>query len=328
MTISMVWIGGLTRLTNSGLSMTTWSISGGMPPLTEASWLEEFSRYQQFPEYKEINQGMSLSAFKSIFWFEYIHRMLGRTIGMVFLLPFLFFLARKAIDRRLGFKLTGLFVLGGMQGLIGWWRVKSGLVDRPDVSQYRLTTHLGMAFLLYCALVWSALSQFKVGMSRKPTEETKTLARLMALLAGLTGITVLSGGLVAGINAGSLFNTFPLIAGQLIPDGLLYFEPWYSNFGEHHLTVQFTHRTLALTTFSVVIGMFLWSQRVPITLRARHAMKGLLAMAIVQVSLGITALLTIVWTPVASAHQLGALGLLTMAIWANHELWRPQSHSE
>ena len=326
MTFGMVVLGGLTRLTHSGLSMTDWSLTGSMPPLTADAWLAEFERYQAFPEYQKVNQGMSLAAFKSIFWFEYSHRMLGRTIGTAFLLPFLFFLARRAIPRALAPKLLLLFVLGGMQGLIGWWMVRSGLVDRPDVSHYRLTTHLGSAFVLYAALLWVALSQLREVGGRVPRD--RPLARLMAGVTAAVFLTVLSGGLVAGLNAGFSYNTFPLMGGQVVPPGYLALQPWWSNLTENPVSVQFHHRVLAMATFAVVVGTWLWSRRRPMAADSRRAMAALMGAALLQVALGITTLLTVVWLPVASLHQAGALLLLSASIWAAHTLWRPVRASE
>lgn len=326
MTFAMVVLGGLTRLTHSGLSMTDWSLTGSMPPLTEAGWQAEFARYQAFPEYQKINQGMDLSAFKSIFWFEYSHRMLGRTIGTAFLLPFLYFLGRRAIPRALAPKLLVLFVLGGMQGLIGWWMVRSGLVDRPDVSHYRLTTHLGSAFVLYAALLWATLSQLRDVGSRMPLD--RPLARLMAGVTTVVFVTVLSGGLVAGLNAGFYYNTFPLMGGQVVPPGYLSLEPWWSNLTENPASVQFHHRVLAMATFALVVGSWLWSRRRSLAPDSRRAMGVLLGVALLQVALGITTLLTVVWLPVASLHQAGALLLLSASIWAAHTLWRPARASE
>jgi cytochrome c oxidase assembly protein subunit 15 len=321
MTFSMVVLGGLTRLTESGLSMTDWSFTGELPPLSDAAWQEEFARYQAFPEYRQVNHGMSLAQFKSIYWFEYSHRMLGRTIGTAFLLPFLYFLLRRAIPRSLAPRLLVLFVLGGMQGLIGWWMVRSGLVDRPDVSHYRLTVHLGSAFVLYVALLWVALSQLRDVASHAPRDPR--LARLLVVVCGMVFLTVLSGGLVAGLNAGFAFNTFPLMGGRIVPPGYLMLEPWWSNLTENPAAVQFHHRVLALSTFTAVVAVWGFARGRALPADSRRAMSALLLAAVAQVALGITTLLTTVWLPVASLHQAGALLLLSAAVWASHTLWRP-----
>ncbi len=327
LTVFMVALGGMTRLTHSGLSMTDWTFTGSLPPIGQEAWQAEFERYQQFPEYQKVNQGMDLDGFKSIFWYEYSHRMLGRTIGNVFLLGALFFGWRKAIDRTLAKKLAGLFVLLCTQGLIGWWMVRSGLVDRPDVSHYRLTVHLGAAFAFYAALLWVALGQFRgPAIGRKPLSPRLHLARAAAVVGVLVFLTSLAGGLVAGSNAGFIYNTFPLMDGQLVPDGLLHRDPWYMNFLEHPKTIQFQHRVLAITTFFAVMALAVRGIADGVRSGARTALKAAAAVAVVQVGLGITTLLTVVWVPAASLHQLGALALLSAMVWVNHTLWRPRGH--
>ena len=322
MVFFMIIVGGLTRLTHSGLSMVEWRpLMGVLPPIGQAEWQDVFQKYQSSPEYQKINMGMSLEDFKQIFWFEYGHRILGRLIGLVFALPFAFFLIKRAISRSLLPKLILLFILGGAQGVIGWWMVKSGLVDRPDVSHYRLTTHLGMAFLLYVALLWTGLSQIRTNIQRNTNKSGLAALFLMVLIYG----TVLSGGLVAGLDAGHQFNTFPLMNGQLIPDGLLVQEPWYINLTENIMTVQFNHRVLAISTACITIAFYFWLGRQNLQYRsqrlARHA---LLLAVLLQVTLGITTLLSFVWVPVAAAHQSGATILLTMATWLSHELFYVQ----
>jgi len=321
LTVCMVALGGLTRLTHSGLSMTHWTITGSLPPLSTEAWQAEFARYQAFPEYQKLNQGMSLSEFKRIFWFEYSHRMLGRTIGNLFLLPALFFAWRKALSRRMMVKLAGLFVLLVSQGLIGWWMVKSGLVDRPDVSHYRLTVHLGAAFLFYSTLLWVALGQFRETAGRLAWSASDAWQRGAVVLGGWVFLTALSGAMVAGSDSGFVYNTFPLMDGALVPEGLLHRDPWYINFVEHPKTIQFQHRVLALTSFAgVLVLAYAGRSRSAEVVRA---LRGASAMALVQVALGITTLLTLVWVPAASLHQLGALGLLSTLVWLNHTIWRP-----
>lgn len=318
----MIAVGGLTRLTQSGLSMTEWKpIMGTLPPLSEADWQEMFDKYQQSPEYKKVNQGMSMDDFRSIFWFEYGHRVLGRFIGLIFAVPFVYFLIRRAVKKSLIPRLFMLFVLGGAQGVIGWWMVKSGLVDRPDVSHYRLTTHLGMAFMLYIALLWTGLEQLR----EKVASSLRSLALPATVILGMVYVTVLSGGLVAGLDAGQQYNTFPLMGGKMIPDGLFVQSPWYNNLTENVLTVQFNHRVLAISTATVVMCFwyFLGTKELPASAqKARHAM---LAAVIFQVVLGISTLLSFVWVPLASAHQMGAVILLSTMVWLCHELWRPKA---
>jgi len=320
----MIAVGGLTRLTQSGLSMTEWKpIMGTLPPLSDADWQEMFDKYQQSPEYKKINTGMSMDDFRSIFWFEYGHRVLGRFIGLIFAIPFLYFLVIRAVQKALVPRLILLFILGGAQGVIGWWMVKSGLVDRPDVSHYRLTVHLGMAFILYIALLWTGLEQLR----REVSSSFRNLAITSTVILCMVYVTVLSGGLVAGLDAGQQYNTFPLMGGKIIPDGLFIQSPWYNNLTENVLTVQFNHRVLAISTATVV--MFFWyflgTKELPESAqRARHSM---LAAVVFQVVLGISTLLSFVWVPLASAHQMGAVVLLSTMVWLSHELWRPKENS-
>jgi cytochrome c oxidase assembly protein subunit 15 len=322
MTAAMVVLGGLTRLTQSGLSMTDWSLAGGLPPLTEAAWQAEFARYQQFPEYQLINHGMTLVEFQLIYAYEYSHRMLGRTIGAIYLLPMLYFVARRAVPWSLAPKLVGLLGLLLAQGLIGWWMVQSGLVDRPDVSHLRLTTHLGMAFAFFGALWWVALSLGRADVvALQPG--TIGLKRLLGVLAAMVYGTVLLGGLVAGSDAGLSYNTFPLMGGRIVPPGYLAMSPWWHNMLENIASIQFNHRLLALTTLAVVVGAWAWSRRLPLAVDGRRALGVLLAAAVLQVVLGITTLLTVVWLPAASLHQTGALVLLAVVLWAVHVVARP-----
>lgn len=321
----MIAVGGLTRLTQSGLSMTEWKpIMGTLPPINEADWQEMFEKYQQSPEYQKVNQGMSMEDFRGIFWFEYGHRVLGRFIGLIFAVPFVFFLVTRSVRASLIPRLSLLFCLGGAQGVIGWWMVKSGLVDRPDVSHYRLTVHLGMAFMLYVALLWTGLEQLRV----KTNAAIRSMAVPATAILGMVYLTVLSGGLVAGLDAGQQYNTFPLMGGKVIPDGLWIQAPWYNNLTENSLTVQFNHRVLAITTAIVVMGFWyvLGTKELPKTAqKARHAM---LLAVVLQVTLGISTLLSFVWVPLASAHQMGAVVLLSTVVWLAHELWRPKSEEE
>ena len=324
MVFFMIIVGGLTRLTHSGLSMVEWRpLMGVLPPLSTEAWQEVFLKYQASPEYQKINMGMSLSDFKRIFWFEYGHRVLGRLIGLVFALPFMFFLYKRAIDKTLFPKLIVLFFLGGLQGVIGWWMVKSGLVDNPDVSHYRLTVHLGMAFLLYIALIWTGLSQLR---PRAHTISNR-YSRSALFLMGMIYVTVLSGGLVAGYDAGYQYNTFPLMDGHLVPSGLFVQEPWYINLTENAKTVQFNHRMLAMTTAGICIAFWVSLRRYCVTsvqIWARHA---LLMAVLLQVTLGIVTLLSRVWVPVAASHQSGATLLLTVVTWLAYELTRAHTHA-
>lgn len=306
----MVVIGGLTRLTNSGLSMVEWRpITGWLPPLSEAAWLAEFEKYKQFPEYQKINLGMDLDGFKEIYWFEYIHRLLGRLIGLAFALPLLWFWLRRRIPQGMHLHLLLMLALGGAQGAVGWFMVASGLVDHPDVSHYRLTLHLGLAFAIFAYLVWGALS-----MARGAAMQSPAGGGLVIGFVALVYLQILSGGLVAGMNAGLAHNTWPLMEGKFIPDGLGVMTPLWHNIFENALTVQFQHRMLAYAVllFAVLIW-FRYAGRV-----ANGARHMLLGMVLVQVGLGIATLLLHVPVLLGALHQLGALLVLMGAIMLWH----------
>jgi cytochrome c oxidase assembly protein subunit 15 len=320
---AMVVVGGVTRLTDSGLSIVEWQpLVGTVPPLGQNDWDELFEKYHQTPQYKKVNLGMSLEEFKAIFWWEYFHRLLGRVIGLAFFIPFLCFLAKKAIDRPLGLKLSGIFLLGALQGGMGWYMVKSGLVDNPHVSQYRLTAHLGLAFAIYAAMLWVALDLLNPGRGAPANSRIRGLLNFSTTLSALIFIMVLSGGFVAGIRAGLAYNTFPLMDGHFIPPELFMLEPWYRNFFDNMTTVQFDHRLIAWMLAILVPIFWFKSRTVPLSSPARLACSMLLIMLAVQITLGISTLLLVVPLPLAAAHQAGALLLLTAALWVNHELRR------
>jgi cytochrome c oxidase assembly protein subunit 15 len=324
MVFSMVILGGVTRLTGSGLSMVEWDpIFGIVPPLDEQTWNETFDLYKQSPEYQKINIGMDLEGFKYIYWFEYTHRVLGRTIGMVFLLPFLFFLAKGWINRPLVPKLVMMFVLGGLQGLLGWYMVKSGLVDNPHVSQYRLTAHLGLAVIIYAFMLRVALDLWYG--TNPPGETRPVLRRLTALLGTLVFITILSGGFVAGLKAGFAYNTFPLMDGHWVPQAMFMQQPLWRNFFENIATVQFDHRLLATLVFASVSILWLATLRQPVSRQVRSGLHAMLATAVLQVGLGISTLLLHVPVTLASMHQGGALLLLTTVMYLNHRVARSGS---
>lgn len=316
---AMVVLGGVTRLTHSGLSIVEWQpIVGTLPPLTENQWQEAFAKYQQTPEYQIVNRGMDLNGFKGIFWLEYFHRLLGRLIGVVFLLPFLYFLLRKQIDRVLFPKLLILFALGAAQGVLGWLMVKSGLVDIPRVSPYRLTAHLGLAVVIYAATLWVAL-----GLLRAQPQADRSVTTLRRIGLGVTSLIflmILSGGFVAGTRAGFAFNDWPLMHGRFIPEGLWALEPGWLNAFENLATVQFNHRLLAYL-LCLIVPLYWWlARRYPLTSGTRGLFHLLLAMLAVQVVLGIATLLQHVPIALAAAHQAGAMLVFTVAILINHRL--------
>ncbi len=318
---AIVVVGGVTRLTDSGLSIVEWKpIVGTIPPLSESDWEEVFEKYHKTPQYKKINQGMSPDEFKTIFWWEYFHRLLGRVIGLVFFVPFLYFIVRKKIDLPLGLKLAGIFFLGGLQGLMGWYMVKSGLVDNPQVSQYRLTAHLGLAFIIYGAMFHVALKLLLPVYTSHTDDKLRSLYRFSQVLIGLIFLMVLSGGFVAGIRAGQAYNTFPLMNGHFIPPEIFMIEPWYKNFFDNIATVQFDHRLIAWV-LAILIPVFWYKSRQLALSKSTHlACNLLLLMLIVQISLGIATLLMVVPLPLAASHQAGALLLFTASIWVNHKL--------
>ena len=312
MVFAMVVLGGLTRLTQSGLSMVEWRpVTGWLPPLSHDAWEQAFRAYQAYPEYQKVNAGMTLDDFRGIFWLEYVHRLWGRLIGVAFALPFLVFLVRGWIDRGLGLRLAGLFLVGTLQGLVGWLMVKSGMVDRPDVSQYRLVAHLGLALVIYGAILWTALHL----LAPRPARAPRGAQLGAAAVAGLVFVTILSGGFVAGLDAGYIYNTFPLMDGALVPSGLFASDPpWRAAF-EDILTVQFLHRVLALTTVLAVLAFRLSLRGADPAPQARRAANVLTVWVFVQASLGVATLLTVVAIPLAALHQADAVVLWSLAVW-------------
>jgi cytochrome c oxidase assembly protein subunit 15 len=313
---AMVVVGGITRLTHSGLSIAEWQpLVGTIPPLAEADWQAVFERYQQTPEYRLVNEGMSLPEFKGIFWWEYFHRLLGRTIGFVFLAPLLWFWWRRRIDGRLGGKLASVFVLGGLQGAMGWYMVASGLVDEPRVSHLRLTAHLGIAFLILGAMLWIA---YDLLFPRRIAAAGP--ARLATAVAGLVFLQVLAGGLVAGIRAGKAYNTFPLMNGHLVPPETFMLDPWWLNFFNNMATVQLDHRLVAWALLALVPWLWLRVRRAGAPYRARRGADLLLGLVALQFGLGVATLLAVVPVGLAAAHQAVATLVFAAALFTAHGL--------
>ncbi len=316
----MVVIGGLTRLTHSGLSIVEWRpITGILPPLSASDWEILFKKYQQYPEFRLKNPAMDLNGFKSIFWLEFIHRLWGRFIGVIFLVPLLFFALKKKLDRRRLKQLAMIFMLGGLQGFLGWFMVKSGLSERADVSHYRLAAHLGLACLLYGWIFWMALeSLFPTPhpLSKSVTRHRHLLSALIAFLA----VTILSGSFVAGSDAGFIYNTFPLMGNTLLPKDLFVLTPLADNFLNNVVTIQFTHRILTAMLLIAVAGFWGWIVRQSLPIRTRVAAHLLLAAVILQVILGVSTLLMMVPVTLAATHQAGALLVLSTMLWVRHEL--------
>ncbi|XP_041767364.1 cytochrome c oxidase assembly protein COX15 homolog [Anopheles merus] len=324
-----VILGGVTRLTESGLSMVTWKLLGEQMPRTDAEWQQEFDRYQQFPEFKLKNQDITMQEFKLIWYMEYGHRMWGRAIGAFYSIPALYFWTKGYFNKAMKIRVLAFGALIGAQGLMGWYMVKSGLEDRfheesdvPRVSQYRLASHLGFAFVLYSLFLWSALdkllpAQKLVGQIPAATFRFKGLAHATKAAVFLTA---LSGAFVAGLDAGLIYNSFPKMADRWIPSDILALSPALRNFTENPTTVQFDHRVLGTATLTLITGMFLLSRRRLLPPRAYKAATAVAAMGWMQVALGITTLLTYVPVPLAASHQSGSLVLLSLAIWLTHEL--------
>ncbi len=315
---AMVVVGGVTRLTGSGLSMVRWHpVSGVLPPSGEEAWQREFDAYRASPEYRLVNRGMSLAQFKRIFRMEYAHRMLGRGVGIAFLVPFLVFLAMRAIPRAMIPRLAGVFVLGGVQGVLGWYMVRSGLIDEPRVSPYRLAAHLSLAVLIYIYLFALGLRMLDAGAPQRP--DTACLARRATLAAGVAVfLALVMGAFVAGLKAGHVYPTFPKMGGFWVPPGMFETSPWWRSFFENPVTAQFTHRLLALASCLVVVAAWGASLRPGISRRARLWADASLVAVIAQIVLGVSTVLLHVPIPLAAGHQAGAIVLLTCLVGLHH----------
>lgn len=327
MVLFMVFLGGVTRLTHSGLSITEWKLfTGWIPPMNETDWVALFAKYQQSPEFHKMNPDMDVQGFKGIFWLEFIHRVWGRLLGFAFFLPFAAFMMRGWVrmSDALFWKLTGLLVLGAMQGVMGWYMVMSGLVDRPDVSQYRLTAHFALALVIIWALLWVGMSLLQKDPYDRNHQDAGGLGDASKGLFALVFVTALSGGFVAGTDAGFAYNTFPLMDDGLIPGGLFDYDPWFMAAFEDITTVQFNHRLLAETTFVLVMLFWFKSRGRHLHPRSRHAINALAVMAWVQVLLGVSTLVLVIPVSLASLHQIGAVVLMSAALWCAHELRAPQ----
>ncbi len=310
----MILLGGVTRLTDSGLSMVDWKpIKGIIPPITQADWQAMFAKYQQFPEYQKTNFTMTLEEFKPIFMYEYLHRMLGRFIGIIFVLPFLFFYFTKRIAHGLTPRLVAMLLLGGSQGLLGWYMVKSGLVDNPHVSQYRLTAHLGLAVFIYGFIVWTVLDLLAPKLSHP-----KHLKRFSYTLSSLIFLMILSGGLVAGTRAGIPYPTWPLMGDSFIPPGLYSLTPFWLSAFEDMLTIQFNHRMFAYLIVVLVVTFAYKALKSDLNGPLKIAIYCFLILLVAQVTLGISTLIFYIPVPVAAAHQVCAVALLTASLFVSH----------
>ena len=319
---AIIVVGGVTRLTHSGLSITEWQpIVGTLPPLSQSDWDTAFAKYRETPEYREVNRGMTLPAFKRIFWWEYAHRLLGRLIGVAFLVPFLWFLVRRRIPRGYGWPLAGVFVLGGLQGALGWYMVKSGLVNDPRVSQFRLTAHLSLAFAIFGAMLWLALSLLRRTRAQLVSPAQRSARRWAFGILLLVFAMIVTGGFVAGIRAGFAYNTFPLMNGALVPPEILMLEPAWKNFFWNMATVQFDHRLGAWVLF-LLVPVLVWKLKRATGLPPGAIRGGALLVAVLalQIALGIATLLLVVPLPLAALHQAGAVILFALAVNVAHAL--------
>jgi len=338
--LAMVTIGGLTRLTGSGLSITEWNpIMGALPPLNQVQWAEAFAKYQRIPQYIIENRGMSMEGFKGIFWWEWTHRLLGRLLGVIFFVPFVWFAAVGAVKRSDWPRMLLLFVLGGLQGFIGWWMVTSGLETRVSVSQYRLAIHLGAALLLLVAILWTALEYLRHP-SPPPGERARVrgsadienpltptlspnggegVARGFALVA-LIYLQMLLGALVAGLHAGLVYNTWPDMNGHVFPDSPFFASPWWINFFENDGLAQFDHRIGAYCVAG--FAALIYVRGIKLTGFAKKSAKLVAAITAFQIFLGIATLLMMAPEWLAAAHQVTAACLLCAAVWHTFELRR------
>lgn len=354
----IVVLGGLTRLTESGLSITEWRpVAGTLPPMNQKEWEEEFEKYKESPEFKQLNSHINLEEFKFIFFMEWIHRVWGRAIGLVFILPAVYFAATRKTSARVNKRLFGLSALLGFQGFIGWWMVKSGLdqeqlearKSKPTVSQYRLTTHLGTAFMLYFGMIWTG---FEILKERKWVKDPKKALELFKLLdskalgplrkvslgvLALTFFTAMSGGMVAGLDAGWIYNTFPKMGDTWFPSSRELMDAnyarkedksdlWWRNMLENPTTVQLNHRIFGITTFCAVFAlhMYCMKRKAVIPKMADRTVKAMMGLVTAQVGLGIATLVYLVPISLASIHQAGALALFTSAIIFAAQLRKPR----
>ncbi|KAH8590609.1 putative cytochrome c oxidase assembly protein [Bisporella sp. PMI_857] len=356
----IVVFGGLTRLTESGLSITEWKpVTGSLPPLSDADWQSEFDKYRASPEFKLLNPHMSIEEFKQIYFMEWGHRLWGRFVGLSFVLPAIYFVARRRVSANMAWRLVGISGLIGFQGAIGWWMVKSGLKDdlfapgsHPRVSQYRLTAHLGAAFICYTAMLWNGLSILRdAKLLRNPQRGLAHLAALkssqlsifrksVAGLCLLVFVTAMSGGLVAGLDAGLIYNEFPRMGTGFAPPKSELFSKFYSrkedgsdiwwrNILENPSTVQLDHRILAMTTFTAILSLWAYTRfnktvRFALPKSGHRGMVGVVHLVLLQATLGISTLIYLVPTPVAAAHQAGSLALLTGAVVLGSRVWVPK----
>lgn len=300
-------IGGITRLTESGLSITEWRpVSGVVPPMSDADWARAFQSYLQIPEAQDVHRGITLDAFKALYWWEWVHRLLARLVGLVIAVPFFVLLLRRRIRPALQLRLANLPILVAAQGVLGWYMVKSGLTERTDVSPYRLVAHLAVAVVIYLIAAWTAITLRR---------RVVAMDRLGVTVAVLAFVTILSGGFVAGLDAGKVYNEFPLMGAGVVPTEYGAMGAWWRDALENPVSAQFNHRVMAIMTLLVALGA--WRVRDGRgSAEALRAWRWVAIAAMAQVTLGIGTLLLAVPIPLAALHQVGALGVLTAGLWA------------
>jgi cytochrome c oxidase assembly protein subunit 15 len=324
---AMVLVGGATRLTESGLSIVEWKpVTGTLPPLNQEQWTRAFNGYKTIPQYRELNAGMSLGEFKTIFWWEWSHRLLGRVIGLAYLLPFLWFLWRGALNADIRRRLWIIFSLGALQGAVGWWMVASGLSQRVEVSHYRLATHLALALFIFASIVWT----LRRLADRPPVATSPRLKITSLVLLALTFVQLYLGGLVAGLRAGKVYNTWPDIDGGFIPSAArLFFEqPWWRNLFDNTLTVQFEHRMTAYVLLALAVLHAIDAVRSRAGAAAINGACWLAAAITLQATLGILTLLNQVPIDLALTHQAVAIAVLTLAVVQAERLAVPRSETD
>ena len=325
MIFALVAVGGITRLTGSGLSIVEWKpILGTIPPLNPFEWQQTFALYQQTPQFQLTNSTMTLEGFKQIYLWEYIHRLLARLVGLVFIVPWLVFLIRGKLRGKSALRVGIAFVLGGLQGILGWLMVKSGLIDRPSVSHYRLAAHLLLALLVLTYLIWILLDlRAPLGGPRESGPNSSQMRRVRLLLLGMTPLFILQilyGAFVAGLKAGFGFNTFPKMNADWVPPNFFWLQPAWLNFFENGATVQFVHRWLGTLILVGITGWGMIASRLPLSRNQRLASLALLISFWVQYLLGVGTLIFIIPIPLAVAHQVGAAVTLAILTWTHHAL--------
>jgi len=322
MVLLIVVIGGVTRLTESGLSITEWApVTGTIPPLSQQAWEDTFQAYQQIPEYQQLNRGMTLDEFKNIYFWEYLHRLWARLIGLVIAVIFAYSLFRGGVSKRLNRRLGTLLLLTAGQGALGWFMVMSGLADRTDVSQYRLAAHLGLALIIYVVAIWT-VADLWWSENQDMGDTHPSLRKAAGWVTALVFVTAIIGAFVAGLDGGKVYNTFPLMGGKFVPGGYFTQVPWWRNLFENVAAVQFNHRWIAVATLGAIVWLWFWGRQQSVPLAARRWLHTLPVVGMIQVLLGVTTLLMVVPTWLAALHQAGAVLLLTVTLLLYHSLGR------